>query len=559
MKSRISLLVPVIVVVLAGTSVAPPAFAVDDDPHGGVETGTHPSGELHDSWSGAGEGPVVRDPGALVIHEGAPAGDQNLGVYPNTEDSTPGVFRTQLGGMTSRELEGYAHAAGKAAGDSSAGGDKKAPEETSVRNTRAGKKDAGKSVVINVLRPGDIDQYDQVRLNNPRDLEQLAKVEPITSKAADGQSHTFAYLISFTTLLTSPPTDVARAIFRLTGGLFDSCLANGNAYVCTFATPKTIHTSRSPLSVPTVDLSSRQIPICSGVVQDGGYGATTVVSVADVDCEAAPGKEPVRLEVSTIYSDLSLGIPTTREGDGAVIYSATAAAAGKYVSAEVWAVAADGTYSLPFAVAIRNRFTPAERPGATTAPLEAVRGVDTVIPIATLFADDDVDQHAAESGDHLTSVVVEQGAMGGAWFDAAGDLHYQSIDVIHGDYTDHVTLRTTDSFGLPSPELRLSIHVSDIVPGCASGGATTDATAPVRVELQCWISPVAGWRQIDGLHYAITERPEHGTVRDLDPDSGVATYVPDPGYPGAESFGFSATSNGATREARYAVNVLPAP
>ncbi|RFA13339.1 hypothetical protein B7R21_08220 [Subtercola boreus] len=552
MHSRNSLVVFASCLVLLAVGVARPAHALDDDPHGGVETGTHPSGELHDPFGGAGSGPITSDPGTLVVHE-------KLSVYPDTEDSTPGVFRTQLSGMSAAESNAYAHAAGHGASDSSAGGDKKAPAESSIRNSRAGRSDAGKSVVINVLRPGgDVDSYDQVRLDTPRDLTQLAKVEPITSKSSDGTSHTFAYLISFTSILTSSPTDTAKAIFRLTGGLFDSCLANANAYVCTFATPKTIRTTRSSLTVPGPALAPRQIPICSGVVKDGGYGSTTVISVADVDCDAAPGKEPVRLEVSTIHSDLALGIPTAREGDGSVIYSAPKQAEGTYVSAEAWAVAADGTYSLPFSIAIRNRYAPAPVPPESSVT-EANRGVETVIPASRLFSDVDVDQHGAESGDHLTSVVTGQGAMGGAWFDAVGDLHYQSIDVIRGDYTDHVTVQATDAFGLRSPERRLSIHITDIVPGCATGGTTTDATTPVRIELHCWITPQTGWRQIDGLHYRITEQPEYGTVSDLDPDSGVATYTPDPAHPGPIIVGFTAENNGAARTAQYAIDVLTAP
>lgn len=548
--------------VLAASCRAAPAFAADDDPHGGVEPGTHSGGELHDPFGGEGTGPVTRDPNTLELHEKDPwPGDERLTVYPDTEDRTPGVFRTQLGGMTDAESAAYTHAAGRSTSDASTGGDKTAPPQpTSVRNTRSGKADAGKSVVINVLRPGgDGDSYDQVRLNNALDLEKLAKVEGITSKDSDGSSHTFAYLISFTSLLTSAPGDVGKAIFRLTGGLFDSCLINGNAYLCTFATPKTIRSTRSGLSVPDPAVATRQVPICSGVVKDGGYGSTTVITVADVDCDAAPGEEPVRLEVSRIYSDLALGIPTARQGDGSVVYTATAEAEGTYVTAEAWAVAADGTYSLPFSIAIRNRYTPAGQTSTPATPVEAVRGVDTVIPARSLFSDVDVDRHAAESGDHLASVVTEQGAMGGAWFDSVGDLHYQSIDVIHGEYTDHVTVQTTDSFGLRSPELRLSIHITDIVPGCTADGATTDAITPVHIQLTCWITPTPGWRQIDGLHYSITAQPPFGTVTDLDPVAGSATYTPDPGHPGPVDIGFSAENNGATRTATHTVDVLPVP
>ncbi|PPF86704.1 hypothetical protein C5B96_04795 [Subtercola sp. Z020] len=560
-----------ILATLVGALATPSsALAADDEPRGGVETGTHPDAELPESTGGAGSGSTPSGPGTLVIHESAPPIDPGAEIYPapETEDKQSAKIRTQFGGMTGGERVTAGGGSGSKGGESSAGGDKVSTTSTvTTRNSRAGRPDAPKPITFQIVQYGTSgDQYITVRLDSARDLEKIATVTPVTSLDLAGQSSIFAYSIVFKQTPTSSPSEIARSIFLLTGGAFNSCLSNGNHFFCTFATAKNIRSAGSPLTVtPDSVLESRQVPLCSNTMKDGGYGMTAVISVADVDCEAAPGREPVRLEVSTIYSDLALGIPTARAGDGSIVYSATELAQGSYASMEVWAVAADGTYSLPFTVAVRNRFAPtpsaASLPDQTGAvrPLEAIRGVDTVIPAAQLFSDLDVDLHQAESGDHLTSIVTEQGAMGGAWLDGAGNLHYQSIDVIRGDYTDHITVRTTDAFGLPSPDLRLSIHISDIIPGCATGTDTTDATTPVRIHLTCWITPTDGWHQIDGLTYRITEQPHYGTVTDLDPVSGIATYTPDPAHPEPATITFTATNNGATRTATHTINVLPAP
>ncbi|MDF2444235.1 MAG: hypothetical protein JWR01_2438 [Subtercola sp.] len=567
MKLRNRLAAAAATALLVAACLAQPAAAEPVDPHGGTEPGTHPSVELPDGSGGAGSGTTPRDPGTLVIREAAPPIDSDTVVYPDTEDKTPAKIRTQFGGMTDGERVGSGGGDDKG-GDSSAGGDKVTTTETvTTRNLRAGRSDPVQPIAFQVVQHGSAgDSFVTVKIENAHDLKKIAVVTPVTSVDTAGQTSTFAYTIVFSQTPTSSPGDIARGLFGLTGGAFSACVSHENYFFCTFATPKPLKSASSPLSTtPPATLDERQTPVCSNTMKDGGFGSTTVISIADADCEAAPGKEPVRLEVSTIYSDLSLGIPTARFGDGAVVYSATESAQGTYASAEVWAVSADGTYSLPFEVAIRNRYapipSPANLPDQTGAvrPVEAVRGVDTVIPANHLFSDVDVDQHGVESGDHLSSVVTDQGAMGGAWFDATGDLHYRSIDVIRGEYTDHVTVQTTDAFGLRSPELRLSIHITDITPGCASDGTSTDAVTPVRIQLSCWITPLAGWRQIDGLHYRITEQPGFGTVSDLDPVSGAATYTPDPGHPGPVSIGFDAENNGATRSATYAVDVLPAP
>ncbi|MDF2444234.1 MAG: hypothetical protein JWR01_2437, partial [Subtercola sp.] len=229
---------------------------------------------------------------------------------------------------------------------------------------------------------------------------------------------------------------------------------------------------------------------------------------------------------------------------------------GTYTMMRVWAIAADGTSSWPFYVAIRNRYAPTARVVSTT---EAIRGVDTVIPQSRLFADVDVDDFPAASGDHLESTVTAQGEFGGAWFDAAGDLHYRSIDVIHGEATDHVSVTTTDRFGLTSPTLTVTVHISDVTPGCANGGASTDANTPLRIRLDCWITAPAGWSQIEGLRYRIDSPPEFGRLSDLDPVAGTATYTPDAVHPGPVGFTFTATNNGAERSAQFALQVLAVP
>ncbi|RFA13340.1 hypothetical protein B7R21_08225 [Subtercola boreus] len=442
-------------------------------------------------------------------------------------------------------------------GDSSGGGDKKTAQQETYMNPRSSTKTRPKDATLQVLHRGkDGDSYDTVTLTTTKDFSFVATVEPLNTTTGSQTTQT-GVVLTFNANVVSSQADMAKAIFDRSGATFVGCIATDRQFVCALRTPRPIASVPKPFVTDLLaDTSTAQIPLCSGVVVDGGYGRTSVITPADVSCESAPDKEPVRLEIETILSDTDGAFPVVRSGDGSIVFDAPLSLSGTYTVMRVWAIAADGTTSWPFYVAIRNRFAPTVVAGAS---VDAIRGVDTVIPRASLFADQDADSYAAESGDHLSSRVVSQGSTGGAWFDSAGDLHYRSIDVVRGNATDHISVQTTDSFGLPSGVLDVPVHVSDITPGCSTGGVTTDAATPVRVQLSCWITPAAGWHQIDGLHYEVVEGPSVGSLSAVDPVSGTATYTPDPAHTGSVQFTFSAENNGAVRTSTFAVNVLSAP
>lgn len=177
---------------------------------------------------------------------------------------------------------------------------------------------------------------------------------------------------------------------------------------------------------------------------------------------------------------------------------------------------------------------------------------------AALFSDRDVDEFLTQSHDSLTYRVVQNGAFGHATFDAAGNLRYHSIDALEGSATDHVTVQAVDSFGLVSAEQTLTYEVTDAVPSCQNGLATTDAATPIEVHLSCSLTPPVGYHQLRNLVYSIVEGPDHGRLTEFDSDAGVATFVPDPGYSGPVTMTLAADNNGAVREVEYSILVEPA-
>ena len=43
------------------------------------------------------------------------------------------------------------------------------------------------------------------------------------------------------------------------------------------------------------------------------------------------------------------------------------------------------------------------------------------------------------------------------------------------------------------------------------------------------------------MGFKITSEPQHGSLDEFDPDTGAASYVPDDGYYGTDSFSFATT------------------
>jgi hypothetical protein len=456
--------------------------------------------------------------------------------------------------------------------DSSVGGDKKldamSAKMKTYKNPLAGKKiststlplridytDKNGTLYTNKFAPGKIG-----------DLDRYAKLDYFWGTDADGNPVLVSVGVHFN-MRTLPPDDVklTEAIFTVSNGDISQCTGARGVYLCDFyqkAAPR--GGSATPPGGAKLlgddDTSyQRAVPVCAGGVIDTGYGVTTHVSLADANCAFGAGEEPVQLGIEKIYTpDTSGGIPLADYGDGGINFSPTATAAGTYVPLRVWAITADGTQSWPFDITFRVR----NAPQVKSAPaIDAVRGVESVVRGSSLFSDVDIDQHAAESGDHLTSQIVSNPTKGAAYFDAAGDLHYVPEGMVDGSYDDQITVKTVDSFGLPSGDLTIPIRVRDVAPDCGPGGSSTDARTPVRIGMICTLSGPAGWWQMPGqtMRYSILSQPAFGTLSDFDPGSGTATYTPDPGHLGPVSFSFQGEYNGQTRSAVYAVNVLAAP
>ncbi|RFA09171.1 hypothetical protein B7R54_07985 [Subtercola boreus] len=472
--------------------------------------------------------------------------------------SFPGWVTLPTGGMSPHEAAGVGRASTKG-GDGSTGADK--TDTHTFSNPHAGMYPALVPMELTVLNPGSLDTMSTKTINTIKELAAVAQIIPQVKESADGSRVQLGTTIIFDANVVTPQADLGERLLKLTGGEFFSCDAVGNTFNCKSTLWRTLP-SRPSAPRPTggtvysPPFAARRAPSCSGALADGGVGVQTVVTIADVICDERPTDPVVRLEVDTVYADTASGIPTSRGGDGSIVYSGTGAAEGTYLWMKVYAVTAGGLYSWPFTVGVRNHYAPT----TVDAPaLGVLRGVDTVLSGASLFHDVDVDSYGTESHDFLTMEVVNQGDRGSARFDADGTLHYQSIEVIHGEAVDHITVRATDSYGITSPDLTVAVHIGDIRPGCANGAARTDAHTPVRIQLSCWITPTAGWRQLEGMQYAIVSGPAYGALSDFDPVSGTATYTPDPTHPGADHFEFSASDNGTSRTTTFGLEVMPAP
>ncbi|HWI66923.1 MAG TPA: LamG-like jellyroll fold domain-containing protein, partial [Nitrospiraceae bacterium] len=71
-------------------------------------------------------------------------------------------------------------------------------------------------------------------------------------------------------------------------------------------------------------------------------------------------------------------------------------------------------------------------------------------------------------------------------------------------------------------------------PVCQEGGGATDWEQPLESGLDC--------EGTGPLEYEVTAAPEHGKISELDPETGLFTYTPDPGYTGLDSFAFRANN-----------------
>lgn len=350
------------------------------------------------------------------------------------------------------------------------------------------------------------------------------------------------------------PAALSEALFKLTGGQFTECRAKNGHLGCDFSQTYTVRAGHLDRHGLTGDLTEHVgPPICTGTVVDGALGVTTRIRVEDVGCQSEEGHEISRLLVEYVLVEPSYGTVAT-DSDGSLVFTPTAASEGEYIPMQVWALTNDGHSSWPFWVVVRTRYAPQSTAPAT---IEAIRGAEVTMPVDSLFRDVDVDEHQAESGDHLTYTIVNPGTVGGAWIDGSGILHYRSIDVLAGPHSDDITVRATDAYGA-SAEARIRIPITEVRPGCANTGTTTDTNTPVHLVTNCWLDAPPGYTGAN-LAYTVAALPEHGTVTSFDPVSGAFTYIPDPDRPGIYTVSVTASNNGAHRDSQHTIHVLSGP
>ncbi|WP_331783904.1 hypothetical protein [Subtercola sp. YIM 133946] len=466
----------------------------------------------------------------------------------------PPQFDSWMPGQTPTEHDNAAKTGGDASGIS-----KDASKTNTFKNADAGK---------HATRPEDLpswnariwDSWDATfkltKLSTLRDLANYANITYTTLMDKDLNTSIIAINIAFTTPFLGSSADIANGLFQLSNGDLSTCTGNHGLYTCTFYNQPTVQvTGPLPATKLAPDVSDdRAIPVCMGGVMDAGFGTTSRFTLANAGCASGADNQPVHLEFDRTDATSELGIPSTDSGDGSIVYTPTASAGGSYVTARAWAVTADGTYSWPFYVVFRNRNAPTALP---VARVDAIRSVEKVIDSESLFIDQDVALHAAESADHVTNRITAPPAHGVAWIDGAGDLHYLPDGLTAGTFTDSITVQATDRFGFSSAESVIPITVSDVVPGCSTGGTETDSRTPVHIDLLCWLDAPTGWYQLPGasLTYSIVSGPPSGSLTDFNADAGVATYTPDPTHDGPVVIGFTATYNGQSRTGQFTINV----
>lgn len=91
-------------------------------------------------------------------------------------------------------------------------------------------------------------------------------------------------------------------------------------------------------------------------------------------------------------------------------------------------------------------------------------------------------------------------------------------------------------------------------PACEESSTATATDMPVAPVLSC--SDQAG----AAVTYAIASQPAHGTLSAFNPATGAATYTPDSGYAGTDSFTYDSSSiNGTSKPSTVSIVVGPPP
>jgi len=139
---------------------------------------------------------------------------------------------------------------------------------------------------------------------------------------------------------------------------------------------------------------------------------------------------------------------------------------------------------------------------------------------------------------------------------AGGSLTYETVSAPHGGelsgldpqtgalvYTPEEGFSGADSFTYravnprgKSPPATVTLTVAPPPPSCRHVPVSTGAAVPVSARLDCAGS--------GALTYSTVSKPAHGSLTQFSPATGAFTYVPLPGFSGADSFAYRAANSG---------------
>lgn len=366
-------------------------------------------------------------------------------------------------------------------------------------------------------------------------------------------------------------------VFTVTGRTFDSCsfdkaFSNGPV-TCTLRKGSITNPSEIPAGggswnnfwvAPTgyafADESADgfDIPVCLGVVKDGGPGVTTEISIDDVKCKTNtdPASKPVRLWIDRSPIDPENGLGYMNFSTHGLTYAGKSEnASGKYWFAIAYAETSDGFSSLPFKVFVRNHYVPKCSVSRGSDAPEAIRTVKTtVVSLNDICRDKDVDDYQGLTSDVLTAEIVGYPAHGSIGMHPGGKIEYRSDPDFVG--RDWISLRVRDRFGLQTKDIvEVPIDVVDLKPTCNNVGETMIKDSVTTLKLQCTRISLVPLTFDKPLDYEVA-KPVHGKIGSVDLARETVTYTPDPGFTGVDTFMYTARNGAASRTAQITVNVL---
>jgi len=175
----------------------------------------------------------------------------------------------------------------------------------------------------------------------------------------------------------------------------------------------------------------------------------------------------------------------------------------------------------------------------------ATTSEDTATDIAVLANDSDPD------GDALSISGVGAAVNGTPTINLDGTVHFVPVPNVAGDaYFEYAV--SDGQGGADSARVFVSLTPVNDPPVAVNDSASTAAGAPVTVNVLVNDTDVEG----SGLSVASASDPPHGVVTTN--ANGTITYTPDPGYSGADAFGYAASDGLATSNlATVSITVSP--